>query len=609
MYEKPIALWNDVATMCATWCCTTATRDSKTVSDRVEHEGFSFLTITLPSFCKDFEKSLSQGGIDDTSFAGFSRRGGTPEFLRGFLHLVFGSSSGLLLDNPNIEAIRSIRQLTLMFGKVKLMCSDERIASSFAGFVECESELKERDREFSLVSNDPSHPRVKNTRQFERIASLLFAEVFSKVDRDIAFGNILPKHGPGATADKLSSNGKLFRMHWTTRLERIFPARDYIIPNERFFETLDRVEFREPGNELPVKVIHVPKTLKTPRIIAIEPACMQYMQQGILESFREALEGSYLNGFIGVDSQVPNQELARLGSLNGTLATLDLSEASDRVSNQHVRSLLRNHPWFFRGVDACRSRKADVPGHGVIRLAKFASMGSALTFPMEAAVFLTAVFCGIERDLNKSLNRSIVKQYLGRVRIYGDDIIIPIDHVQSVMASLESFGFKVNTAKSFWNGKFRESCGKEYYDGHDVTVCRVRTMLPDNRQHAQQIIGTSDLRNRLYCAGHWKAASTLDKWLDRIISVRPNVELTSAALGRYSFLGYSKDRENSDLHRPEVRAYGVRAIIPADPVDDYGALLKYFLRRGDLPSPDESHLRRAGRPFDVGIKQGWHCPY
>jgi hypothetical protein len=568
------------------------------------------MTITLPNFGKDFERSLDLGYVPSDLFSSFAKTGGLPKFLSGFLSAVFEPTSGVLLDDPSIEAIRSVRQLTLFFGKIKLPCSEERVAKAFDDFIKCESEVRESDKSFWEIQ-DGSRRLVSNRRrQFERVGSLLFRDLFQKADCDIAFGNIVPKHGPGATAEKLTSNGKYLQREWTARLEKIFPVRDFLIPNERFFESLDLVHFREPGDERPVRVIHVPKTLKTPRIIAIEPACMQYVQQGIMESLREEIESSWLNHFIGFKFQEPNQLLAREGSREGKLATLDLSEASDRVSNQHVRALTRNFPWLARGIDACRSRKADVPGHGVIRLAKFASMGSALTFPLEAMVFLTVIFCGIERDLNTSLDRGKVMSFLGSVRVYGDDIIVPVKHVRSVMEALEAFGFKVNKNKSFWNGKFRESCGKEYYAGADVSIVRFRNLLPRNRQQVEQIVGTSKTRNLLYERGYWATSAYLDNTMERVLKGRyPRVEDTSVCIGRSSFLGYQQDREDPDLHHPLVRGWTVRNVVPPDPLDGHAALQKYFLKRGSEPFFSEDHLERAGRPLSVNIISGWFRPY
>lgn len=80
------------------WCCTSAARDLNTITRRVEHEGISFLTITLPQFCSDFERSLDEQRIAPTAFTSFRRRGSLPQFLGGFLELVFDRASGRLLD-------------------------------------------------------------------------------------------------------------------------------------------------------------------------------------------------------------------------------------------------------------------------------------------------------------------------------------------------------------------------------------------------------------------------------------------------------------------------------------------------------------------------------
>ena len=611
--KSPITLWINLATECARWCCTAATRDCETVSRRFKCEGYSFLTITLANFGKDFEKSLDQGYVERNLFQGFSWKGGLPKFLSGFLALIFEPGTGVLLPEPSYDAIRSVRQLSLMFGKVNIDCSPERVTAAYDSYMQCELEVKRTDRSLDRRLTNRSSDDPFNWDQFSRIGSLLFRDMFANIDRDVYYGDIVPKHGPGATAERLSGNRKYQLRTWTNRLEKVFPAREFLIPNDhpKYWDVLSDVDFREPERELPVRVIHVPKTLKTPRIIAIEPTCMQYVQQGLLESFRRNLHSDrVLYSMIGFDSQEPNQLLAQKGSLDGSLATLDLSEASDRVSNQHVLELLARHSHLRAGVDACRSRKADVPGHGVIRLAKFASMGSALTFPFEAAVFLTAIFCGIESQLSTQLTRKMINSFEGQVRVFGDDIIIPTDYVHSVIASLEAYGFKVNTNKSFWTGQFRESCGKEYYAGRDVSICRVRHLPPHNRQHADRVISMVSLRNQLYCSGYWQTVRSLDTYLERILKGHfPAVSDSSAVLGRHSFLGYSPEKVDPNLHTPMVKGWSIRSVIPRDTLSGYGALSKYFLKRGQEPSFNEDHLERAGRPLVVNIKLGWSRPY
>lgn len=592
-----MSLWQMTAEELGGWCQTSTDRDSKTVADRIAHEGISFLTISLPQFCKDFQKSLEQGYVDSTSFAGFKRRGGLPVFLSGFLSRVF-SKSGVLLDDPFVDAIQAVRQLTLMFGKIELECSPARVRNAFAEFVQCEKDVRDADRKMTDdVRSD-----------FRRIARLLFADLFSSVDKTVHDGGLVPRHGPGATADGLKGNRKFNQTVWPRRLEELFPAVEFLYPSYTFWKEAQRVNILEPGAEMPVRVITVPKTLKTPRIIAIEPTAMQYVQQALLEQIVEGVrKDSVLYSFVGFDDQVTNQVMAQRGSLHGDLATLDLSQASDRVSNQHVRDLLRDHPWLAKAVDAARSRKADVPGFGVVRLAKFASMGSALCFPFEAFVFLTVCLMGIEKSRGQRFTRKSIRALVGQVRVFGDDIIVPQDTVSSVVASLEFFGFRVGRDKSFWNGKFRESCGKEYFAGRDVSIVRVRRELPAQRTDVEEIVSTVALRNNLFSHGLWRTAAALDDLLDSFLKL-PTVHPTSPSLGLHTYGPYQIDRMCEFTQSPLVKGYAVKAKLPSSPLGGAGALLKFFLKRGFDPL-QEGHLQHSGRPTSVGIKRGWFRPF
>jgi hypothetical protein len=574
--------------------------DIKTVQGRVKHEGISFLTISLPSFGKDFQKSLDQGIVDRNSFQGFSWRAGLPRFLGGFLDLVFDRDSGVLVHNPDVEAILAIRQLSLLFSKILLPCSDAREKSAMSEYVNCDRQVKETD---SLLTDS-------DKLEFFRISQLLFGSVFSHLDRQVYNEEVIPKHGPGATADKLMGNQKFKLRTWTTRLQECFSSENFLLPNARYAHP-DDVTYLEPGSEIPVRVISVPKTQKTPRIIAVEPTCMQYMQQALLEPLIELIESdSVLNTFLGFSDQGPNQVLAREGSENGSTATLDLSEASDRVSNQLVREMLKYHPNLLRAIDATRSRRADVPGHGVIRLAKYASMGSALCFPIEAMVFLTLIFLGIEKELSTRFTRkSDFLRFSDRVRVYGDDLIVPIDNVESVIGSLEHFGAQVGSHKSFWIGKFRESCGKEYYNGIDVSIVKFRRLFPSSPSDGPGCMSLVSFRNQLYKAGCWETVSYLDKLIWKVLKRFPVVDESSPVLGRTSFLGYKPERMCAQLHRPLVRGYVARSVIPRNSLGDDGALLKFFLKRGGLPSVDGKHLERSGRPLAVNIKLRWATPY
>jgi len=617
-----MSLWSRLAEESADQCCTSATRDINTVASRFEHEGLSFLTITLPSFGKAIQKWLDQGEVGIHSSFVTERGGSLPRFLGGFFTRVFDRNSGKLLDNPCIDSIKALRQLTLGFGKMQLPCSQARNSAAVRNYIECELDVREFDSNLSEVT----------LREFTDMSNLLFGKLFTKIDRDIYYGRTVPKHGPGSTADRISGNQKYNQAVWTTRLDSIFPMGEYLLPSWSYYSQLEKVDIHEPGSEVPVKVTLVPKTLKTPRVIAMEPTCMQYMQQAVLRTFLEHFyKDDFLKKVIGFDDQEPNRQMAYQGSLDQRTATLDLSDASDRVSNQLVRSMFNRWPHLKGAVEATRSRRAELPSGEVIRLSKFASMGSALCFPIEAMVFTTMIFVGIQRSLNKPLGRKDLYGFSDSVRVFGDDLIVPTDHVRSVVQTLEHFGARVGLDKSFWTGKFRESCGREYFNGHDVSITRVRQVFPEQRSNATEVVSAVSLRNQLFMSGYWQTCKWLDVKLERILKHFPAVLPDSPVLGRVCSLGFETQRTHPTLHSPLVRGYVVKARSPIDKLDGPGALLKCLLRLDTddwmeannlfrhqsnvsltkeitVPTVHDNHLERYGRPKSISIQLGWRSP-
>ena len=586
-------------------CSTAIERDYATLDRRFGHEGLSLLTITLPAFAKDFERSLERGMVDPSdSFRSWKYQKGLPAFLGGFLDQVFDRRSGALLDEPVLFAIFAIRQLTLTFKKMQLDCSKERTDAAIAQYVQTDSEVGEIE---DLFVGSPLQA------EFRRVNQILFADTFTKLNEDVYYTRLVPKHGPGRTADRLTGNGKFNQVEWTDRLEAIFSYGEYCLANPRYYYRYFDATFRSPGDERPVRVVTVPKTQETPRIIAIEPTAMQYSQQAMMTVLVDFIENDeFLGAVIGFRDQLPNQELAREGSRNGLLATLDLSEASDRVSFQHVMTALHRFPFAREGVDACRSRRASVPAHyyhpeQVMEIRKFASMGSALTFPFEAIVFTTVIAMAIdaarqEEHERPAKTRKDFQRVLAGVRVYGDDIIVPVRYVASVIQYLEAFGLKVNTGKSFWKGKFRESCGKEYYNGHDVSVTKVRQVFPSSRQRASEVISLVSLRNQLWYAGLFDTCEYLDGLIARVLPRFPVVLPGSPVLGKLSFESPTIDEYDEDLHLPMVKGYVPSSIPPDSFLDGDSALLKHFLKMDGKPFMDEKHLERAGRPDSVKLK-------
>ena len=580
------------------WCRTCTTRDWLTITRRVENEGFSFLTITLPAFGQDFERSLDQGHLASESFLGFKRLKGSPvpAFLSGLLSLIFDAGTGNLLEVPDVNAIFYIRQICYMYKKVLLPCTNKRTEEAYVRYTECEKEVIT-----DLQQIDPNR-----LQSFRMASALLWSTSLGTVNQMVIGMELVPRHGPGATAERISGNRKFEIRQWHERLEPFFPASSFTIPNLGFVEQLESMSFLEPGAETPVRVITVPKTLKTPRIIAIEPVCMQYTQQSILHPLVACLEKSELtSGFLNFTDQTVNQRLALSSSSTKSLATLDMKDASDRVSVKLVECMLETVPDFRDAILACRSTTADVPGRGVIPLSKFASMGSALCFPIESMVFYTICLMAIMQDLGYPWTLKSLKRVIGSVHVYGDDIIVPVTHVQTVMRELEAFGLLVNRRKSFWTGKFRESCGLDAYDGTPVTPVYVRRMFPTSRRDASEMLSVISLRNQLYKAGCWRSAQWLTDMIEGFAPF-PLVSETSPVQGMMSYtFGYETQRMCTNLHRPLVFGLVTSVKHRKSNLDGVYALLKCFLYRRSSPIFDKRHLERHGRPEAVDIKLRW----
>lgn len=587
-------------------CHTSTSRDFEYVAVRFEAEGESFITIALPAFGKDLQRALAESAVTPSLFAGFRKRGKLPTFLGGLLELVFDRWSGCLLDDPSIPAIQTLRQITMAFGKIKKECSDERIQAAYTQYVECELEVKRGDRARSPI----------DFLDYGRMASLLWRRVNSRLDRRIYDGELIPRHGPGMTADRLVGNQKYTLQGYSSRLHEEFPYWETVCASYEEIQLLENhVDFYEPSQETPVRVSSVVKNATTPRIIAMEPTYNMYVQLGIMDMMVEEFRrDDNARNLIRFESQEPNQLMARSASRDGRLATLDMKEASDRVSNQLAIATFDNFSYLGKAVQASRSRRADVPGHGVIRLAKFASMGSGLTFPVESMVFCTLVFLGIERALKRPLTQLDVTHLYGSVRVYGDDIIVPVEFVESVIHTLEAFGALVNRNKSFWTGKFRESCGGDYYDGYNVGIVRLKHDPIESHRDGSAVASFVSFRNQLYELGGWdQTVAWLDKRAKRVLKYYPYVKKDSPAIGRWHHDGrFTVHRMHGDQQRPLVMAYVVEPRVPSNRIDGYAALRKALIKR-PLPlsrvvEQDKKHLELSGQATAVNTKLKWTSP-
>lgn len=287
------------------------------------------------------------------------------------------------------------------------------------------------------------------------------------------------RHGPGANLDTEKRRTSLYDKYknwpysctsgalgharsliqsderWLGALEDSY-RRKYNIP---FFAILNQKTFWSnvlkvvPGN----RITFVPKNGRTDRSIAIEPCMNLCLQLGVDGYIRRRLK----RWGIDLDSQEKNQNLAGLGSLHWddpeSFATLDLAAASDSISIELCRLLLPV-PWYNYLMDL-RSPVGDLDGES-IQFEKISSMGNGYTFALESAVFAAAIY-GSLKATGQAWDAS-------RIAVFGDDLIVPRSAVARVTRTLNLFGFTINDSKSFTHGKFRESCGADWFEGTPV---------------------------------------------------------------------------------------------------------------------------------------------
>lgn len=582
--------------------CASIERDKKTILSRFKDEGESFLGITLPLFAEWLEESIQSGRVATWIFSRFrkrpKRKSVLPCFLHGLTCRIFDAKTGALLAHPDVSAGKFIRQICLWYKKVFKVCDPARDRKATNAYRELDDSLRRL----------PDFPR-EPTRTLEFVCRRFFPLMEKFFVLAIDDESILPRHGKGATADKAWANEKYRSRGFLKRWDDIF-SWEHLYG----FSTIHQSggEVTVPRDELPVKVVSVPKTMKTSRIISVEPTAMQYAQQltaarlvKSLERVRLVKGGIPLIRHLNFDDQRPNQEAARKGSIDGSLATIDLSEASDRVSVKLVSVVFRHSPLILRHLYGCRTTRAMMPDGSLFPLRKYASMGSALTFPVEAICFLMICIAAVcdERKVFDRLGRPKSLQVFENIRkdilVFGDDIIVPSDCIVKVKEYLTSFGLKVNSKKTFYQGGFRESCGHDYWKGELITPTYLRRDPPQSHRDAEKFVSWVHMANRFAKNGMLMTAHKVADYIDEMYKL-PVVQETCSGLGWHFYrhgAPTSSRRWNKDTNTFEevVQTLTVGSKKLSDELLDEDRLLFFHLNRGDaegyLSDPTRSPKR------------------
>lgn len=415
-----------------------------------------------------------------------------------------------------------------------------------------------------------------------------------------------PRHGPGSVAEGTRD--------WYNKYQ-------YRVADARLHHLLLRVDegldwSRGSANRT-TKVIFVPKSTSTYRTISSEPSFLMWMQQGLLNAWLTYLRDTrhyLLRRFdLRRESDRANDQLAWEGSIGGRWATIDLSSASDSVSWSLVKTWFRRSA-LYRGMLATRSELAKLPDGTEMSLKKFAPMGSALCFPTECIVFSAIV--------EAALVEMGVDPATSSYRVYGDDIVVEAEYAQSVMDRLQRLGFIVNRQKSFYRGLrsfFRESCGGEYLDGHDVAPIRLSRRfsgLPRRGGSPSSIVSACDLANDTFV----RLPSVRRVVVRSLNQLPPDRRVRFDDTGTTGIFSVAPTnhsaphrRWNQELQRNEVKLGTVAIRSRPRQESDESILLYEWLRRtryrSSLDHPDQVVVVERGTPGAPRWQSSWQELY
>lgn len=352
------------------------------------------------------------------------------------------SAFTLAMSNPTIENINRydrLNQAKAIFHKAVPVkgSDDDDVLSSLAlsHFLEVEEEVG------SFPPIWRFDPVFLESVRFLIARVLGDAKQISRIFADCSFGPGVTAHTKGPTGRHLLT--KIGGVQSCTRQCGEFAVFAVQAVYPHWYGELRNLPCKViPGN----RVEFVPKDRRKHRQIAIEPSLNMFLQLGIGNYLIKRLR---LFG-VNLTDQSRNRELARIGSTTGAYATIDLSDASNRISYGLVKDLLP--PEWFDLLDRLRSPVGILPNGQEHVHQAFSTQGNGYTFPLESLIFwaITRVACH------------------GLVSVYGDDIVVLSGQYRSATSALELCGFVVNHEKSFSDGPFRESCGADYILGHYV---------------------------------------------------------------------------------------------------------------------------------------------
>jgi len=332
------------------------------------------------------------------------------------------------------------------------------------------------------------------------------------------------RHGPGAVAGGERGKGKWDFVVDCLRLPRLLYTDTY----GELIGTTGEPSFTS-------RMCLVPKDFRGPRIICIEPKELQFAQQGLADIVVQIIESSHLTRR---HINIGRQDLSFNMSKSLAFATIDLKDASDSISLKLLKVLLPKE--VFSVFTRFRSSRIRLPsGDEIPKYQTAFTMGNALCFPLETLVFWSLAAATIllrspykvptDSDVTDSRVSSL------KIRVFGDDIIVPCEYFDGVTRSLRGAGLIVNNEKSCCRTFVREACGSWWYGSRDVRVTKLKqSKLEDLRAWTSFY----DVIPKQRESGMFNLASVLEHACDQIYPTP-----------RYLLSGGADVRKDEEFHR------------------------------------------------------------
>lgn len=612
-------------------------RDHSRLLSCADSRGLSVFTLDLPALGGELDRSLARGHLirSGLPLSRSPRRADMiPKLFQGLYRRVF-RSDGCLLDQPDPEAVFYLRTLLYAGKKWKMDCGVSKTVKAVAEFYQIDRGVRSASLDWTAEDFDP---RLASTLSLsddvvyhsekpsgdlgeENLSSdcperllydlQLVADITSSELREFNALDYPGKHGPGAVADQERFGNKFLFPTWSARLERVFPLADVGFANyNSWIDALVRpdVPYGLETPEVGSVLIAVPKTQKGPRLIAKEPIANQWCQQSILRYLTEMTEVVSIGSCMSFDRQDISRDLARRASRDGKLSTIDLSSASDHVSCWLIERIFRRNYSLLDALQASRTsfinQSIDKKSPKSYALRKFSTMGSAVTFPIQSYVYSMICVSAVISYHGWAPTPKTIRAAARMVQVFGDDIVVPDYVTSTVIAMLGNLGFKVNRNKSFWTGRFRESCGMDAFMGHDVTPAYI-TQSPQ-QDRPESMIASVELCKNFYKKSLHISADYIKQTGMKIPLLRllPHVPVDSGAFGWPHLWGQAPLRKKWDtvLQRWLYWTVVPKARQPTSATQGSTGLARYFYER---PNPLYKWTSEVGLRSSLKLSARW----